>query len=174
MLFATDDARHQFGHLHPDTRQVVRELDELLVSMKQPEAFITCVDRTTSDQRTLYTKIGLNLLERYATGKPISDQEARDVLALKLLLREKQGHGTARDIVGAWAEKKPSWHLRKTALDVRNSIYPTEVRESVEKWIRNRCPKPEWEVITENHGSGPHWHIARRDFSWLEALQLLS
>lgn len=63
------------------------------------------------------------------------------------------------------------WHQAKTAVDLRCYHYSTEQAEKVVRWLESSCqPRKEWELITKVHGTGPHYHIAYRDFRWQAAV----
>jgi hypothetical protein len=60
-----------------------------------------------------------------------------------------------------------SWHLYDCAVDLRNSHYSAEHLHRVCAWLKNRCLPPErWELVFTLHGTGPHLHIAKKDWSW--------
>ncbi len=68
-----------------------------------------------------------------------------------------------------------SWHLFKCAMDYSVREYTPEIRALVIRWWEERVLKEgdsqfgkKWELITKLHGTGPHIHIARRDFAWKE------
>lgn len=66
-----------------------------------------------------------------------------------------------------------SWHYVGCAMDlrVRNSrtgkaILSPDEEASAKAWIVGEStPSSMWEIIFKDHGTGPHWHIAYRDFS---------
>lgn len=171
MLFESAGLRAQFQELHPDTRRIVRDLDELLKSMEQPEVYVTSVYRSKEDQRRLYTPRAYQWLENLRAGKPMRKQEYRDAIELRELIAMRQTGTSEADTISKWAAERPSWHRRRTAVDIRTRTYPTDVLAAIRSWleIRTRASSDTqpWEVITENHGSGPHIHIARRSWDWL-------
>lgn len=65
-----------------------------------------------------------------------------------------------------------SWHLYDCAVDLRVTHYTPEQRALVIKWLEQEtAPKKDegvkkWELVTKLHGTGPHIHLARRDFAW--------
>lgn len=58
-----------------------------------------------------------------------------------------------------------SWHLLSCAADLRTHHYSAPELAAVEAWVRARCFGSQWEVITQLHGTGPHIHLAYRDFA---------
>lgn len=170
MVFESAQLAHQFTELHPDTRRLVRDLDELLKSMKQPEVYLTSIYRTKEDQKRIYTPIGYRLLEKLRTGQPMLKREHMDALELRDAIARHQ-ESPKEDVIRAWAGERPSWHRRRTAADVRTKSYPEDVVRAIRGWVDLRCQSKgdvqPWEVITEDHGTGPHLHLARRDWAWL-------
>jgi len=66
---------------------------------------------------------------------------------------------------------KFGWHQAKTAVDLRCSHYSSDQQKAVVQWLEQMCqPRKEWELITKVHGTGPHYHVAYRDFRWSAAL----
>lgn len=57
-----------------------------------------------------------------------------------------------------------SWHLVDCAVDLRNRHYTPGQRDAVESWLAAKCASSEWELITHDHGTGPHIHVAYREF----------
>lgn len=176
-FFETQDLVQEYGRLHPECRLLVAALDSVLQELGQPACHITCIHRTPEDQRRIYTPKGLDLLARIRLGAAglLKGPELREAQALEQLVNNRPKGRTELEVVGAWAEARPSWHPRWTAVDVRNKNYPPPIREQVERWLATRCAdvggRRPWELITEDHGTGPHWHIARRDFAWLKRLE---
>lgn len=62
--------------------------------------------------------------------------------------------------------KGTSWHLWRCAVDFRNKHYTPKQTAKCVDWLKARCEHPLWEVVVTVHGTGPHFHIGRRDFSW--------
>ena len=50
------------------------------------------------------------------------------------------------------------------AVDLRNKHYTKAQKTKVEAWLRETFKSPEYELVIVDHGTGPHYHIARRDF----------
>jgi hypothetical protein len=174
--FETQDLLAEYGRLHPETRLLVAAFDTVLEELEQPPCHITCIHRTPEDQRRIYTPQGFDLLARMrAGGKGLQPSKLREAQALEQLVSNRPKGRTELEVVGAWAEARPSWHPRWTAVDVRNKTYPLPIRVKAERWLEMRCAdvggRRPWELITEDHGTGPHWHIARRDFAWLKRLE---
>lgn len=61
-----------------------------------------------------------------------------------------------------------SWHLVRCAVDLRNHHYTPEQRRKAEGWLGARAMRPRWEFVPQDHGTGPHFHVAIRDARWRE------
>lgn len=61
-----------------------------------------------------------------------------------------------------------SWHLFKCAADLRIKHLTSEQQKLVAKFLIARCKRPNWELVLKDHGTGPHFHIARRDPAWIK------
>lgn len=61
-----------------------------------------------------------------------------------------------------------SWHRasRLTAVDFRTHHYTKEQLLAVGRWFELRFSRPMWELITKDHGTAPHIHLARRDYAY--------
>lgn len=59
------------------------------------------------------------------------------------------------------------------ALDFRNKHYRPDQRKQAGEWLVKRCPVGEWEVILVDHGTGPHFHVAYKDFGLRRNYELL-
>lgn len=58
-----------------------------------------------------------------------------------------------------------SWHYPDCAADIRVRDYSQEERKFCEDWLESRCGGSEWQLLAEDHGTGPHFHLAYKDFS---------
>lgn len=56
-----------------------------------------------------------------------------------------------------------SWHLVDCGVDIRTHHYSRDQLHRVEAWILTKCRSAGWEVITKQHGTGPHIHIAWKE-----------
>jgi len=63
------------------------------------------------------------------------------------------------------APKKFSWHFVGCAIDFRIRHWTAAQQMRAQKWMASKKSNPWYEVVTENHGTGPHFHLAYRDFS---------
>lgn len=63
--------------------------------------------------------------------------------------------------------RKPkfSWHFTDCAVDFRNRHYTPAQKQKCRVWLKQRLTGSQWEVVLKDHGTGPHFHIAYRDFS---------
>jgi hypothetical protein len=61
-----------------------------------------------------------------------------------------------------------TWHrpTKMCAVDIRTAHYSRGELAAVEAWFKARFDRPLWELITTLHGTGPHIHLARRDFNF--------
>jgi len=50
------------------------------------------------------------------------------------------------------------------AADLRIIHYKDDQLGTVTEWLKLRCPDSRWEVITKLHGTGPHIHVAFKDY----------
>lgn len=80
-------------------------------------------------------------------------------LIITCLDRDQDGNA----LVGG---KDKSWHLFRCATDLRSKHYTPQQAARVMDWIKAHCEQPLWETVLVPHGTGPHFHVARRDFSW--------
>jgi hypothetical protein len=60
--------------------------------------------------------------------------------------------------------KKFSWHYVNCAADLRVKHYSPTQLALVIGWFSEKCRSSEWELDHENHGTGPHVHVAYREF----------
>lgn len=153
LLFATKQMEEDFYlKLHPETRLVVVELDQKMV---RPMT-ITHVCRTNEDSERIY----LEVIARLSKGGKLSTVDLAQWEQLKDL------SPVGRKM---WAQRRASWHKAWTSVDVGLAGWGPRELAVMTEYIHTRCPRPAWEVITELHGTGPHLHLARRDYEWLKA-----
>jgi hypothetical protein len=141
--------------LHHEARDVVMALDTWSLESGLPEVVVTHVIRTPGEQQRIYIAYANRLIYRRQIQDAFSpsEQSLADDLA-------KMTEGE----INRWAFKRFSWHLIGCAVDIRSKHYELAHLSAVMEYLRERCPKPEWELI-EHDVSGPHVHIARRDQS---------
>jgi hypothetical protein len=60
--------------------------------------------------------------------------------------------------------KKFSWHFVDCAIDLRVKHYTPDQLALVIGWFSEKCRSSEWELYHKNHGTGPHIHVAYREF----------
>jgi hypothetical protein len=58
-----------------------------------------------------------------------------------------------------------SWHFVKSAADLRIWHWSAAQQALIRGWLDGKCEPPIWEVLVEKHGTGEHFHLARKDFS---------
>lgn len=139
--------------LHPEVQSAVQELERVAAQ----SLVLTEVHRSLDDSETIYSPIGKRLQTSNGKGLTPSDyrmwEQVKDLSDVGL----KQ-----------WARLRPSWHKVWAAVDIRVHGIPNEVIALMKLWLKEHCISPMWEVITETHGTGPHIHLARKDFDWLK------
>ena len=140
--------------LHPETRLAISELH---VEMNR-DLTITEVCRTDADSERIYMQIAERLLASQGKDLGVLD------FAQWNQLRDLSPLG-----VTTWARLRTSWHKAWTAVDVGLNGWSPRDLALMAEYIHHRCQRPAWETITEFHGTGPHLHLARRDFTWLQA-----
>lgn len=143
--------------LHPDARAVVLELGRWCSSKGLPPPVVTMVGRTLREQEDIYWREEQSKAAR--AGAIITEAIARER-----------------------ARRRPSWHIRNTAVDLRtvgpnpaaphwNRVEEMRVVRRLEELLgvprdTTAAKKLRWEFLVMPHGTGPHIHIARRDASW--------
>ncbi len=91
-----------------------------------------------------------------------TQRELEEIYTAKYM-REGMATGPAKKMAGA----RRSWHVYRCAVDFRNHDYADADRDMILGWLRNRCPRPMWEVLEHVIvGNKPHFHLGRRDFEW--------
>lgn len=146
--------------LHPDVRNMVGKFDAFMHAWfggsLAPLTRVTCVGRTEEASESIYLPIALKILQSQTA----------------LSTRDHAIYGQIQHLspVGLrqWARLKPSWHKPFAAVDLGASHYTPNQLAAAQDFIHKNCEQPLWEIITENHGTGPHLHIARRDYGWLK------
>ena len=188
MRFSALHSEREFDTLlHEDVRALAMTLDSILVKhLSWPELVITDVHRTREEHKRLYVQIGHRLITRLQAGEKLSEKDSETAGRLAVM---------SSDQIEQWAEGRFSWHLVGTAIDIRTTEsvtgtlrYPERVtpeeefvlcdhyqlcleghaptrHDAIETWLKAKAKRPDWELVTELHGTGPHWHVARRDDS---------
>jgi hypothetical protein len=141
-----------FMDLHPETRLVVVELQAELGEQLR----ITGVGRSDADSERIYSSIAARLM-------------ATDPKELGPIERAQREQLLDLSPVGVqqWCRLRPSWHKPFCAVDIGTAQMSSESFDRARLWLLRRCSKPDWETVLEKHGTGPHIHLARRDFDWL-------
>lgn len=162
MRFSADEMKGQLAAVHPDLLLALKEFEMWSHRANLPEPHICEVHRTRAEQGRIYFG-----LWRDQAKKVLSNPKAGTVErthAQKLLAMPE------RELL-ARAEKKFSWHLVSAAADVRTNHYSREQLGQVVRWFEARCKAPIWELVHEPHGTGPHIHVGRRDYSWRKKME---
>lgn len=152
--FQSPAAEEEFYiQLQPDVRNVVEALQGKLGFGFR----ITEVGRSDDDSERIYTKIAERLLASKGIGLHGPD------LTQYLAIKDLSPIG-----VKTWCRLRSSWHKPFCAVDIGLSGWKPESVAVATEFLAGQCPKPMWEIISEPHGTGPHLHIARRDYGWLK------
>src|SRR5690606_32137181 len=107
----------------------------------------------------------LMLLEREGRDEKLLPRERLELAAIRKIQGDKKL--TPEAAAAEWARNKPSWHLWKTAVDLRNNHYTVDQRKRVMNWLRVKCQPPAgFELLEHDVGRGDHVHLATRDFIW--------
>ncbi len=74
-------------------------------------------------------------------------------------------HRKATDPLEKRKKNGPGWHTRWCAIDLRNCHYTPWEKTQVREWIEDYCKadRSNWELVFEDHGTGPHFHVAYKD-----------
>ena len=83
------------------------------------------------------------------------------------------GRSPAFYVVNGLPPKKFSWHYTRPicAADLRKHHLTPQQLEACEAWWEENTKGPQWEFLSESHGTGSHWHVAWRDFVLRKAYQ---
>jgi hypothetical protein len=162
--------------VHPDTREILEELDAESRRQGWGEPLVTDAVRTPRSMLEYYVPHYQRLARDLAAGKILSGQEKRDALA-----------ATGRDLKGlqALALARFSWHLAGTAVDLSLRPYAGKpgALHAVVGFMRAAIGKRAGRIAELNrvdsnpgrrHGfeflvhtvTAPHIHVARIDPSW--------
>jgi hypothetical protein len=63
-----------------------------------------------------------------------------------------------------YKEYRWSWHYVGCAADLRIWHWSPAQQAKAIQWLKEQASGSEWEVVVEDHGTGPHFHVAYRDF----------
>lgn len=165
IIYAREEIQRHFEvDLHPESRTVVLDLDAFCVQEgivllqppdedgETPNLCITDIERSLKELEDIYWRH--EMAEAKNRGRVITEQAARELARMRF-----------------------SWHLHFAAVDLRDRYAPVH-RAKILYWLTERCPrhardpktkklvKGPWEFIHKPHGTGPHFHIARRDYAW--------
>ncbi len=152
--FLSEQMKQDFyALLHPD---VVDAVLKVICNIKFGPTITDCV-RTDDESQRIYMKIADRLLK---TSKlKLSKMDLVQLTQIENLSPIEVMH---------WARFKPTWHKAFCAVDIRLSDWTEEQKVELAAVLHDRFPKPMWEAIIEPHGTGPHLHLAKRDFGWLK------
>lgn len=156
ILFPTAEINKQFSSdLHPEVHDVIRGLDASLGS--NTILRVTEVGRSDDDSERIYMEIAKRLTA--CEGKGLHGTDLSQFQQIQFL--SPMG-------LKSWCRTRASWHKPLCAVDVGMTGMDDQTKNYVIQYLSNHCPRPMWELITEPHGTGPHAHVARRDYAWLK------
>ena len=154
--FASEQMRQEYNkQLHPEVVAVISALHDFL---KKGILNITEVGRTDNESQRIYTAIADRVLA-------VTDLNTLSPLDLNT---RKQVENLKREEVTKWARNKSSWHKPFAAVDIGLTNLSKDQITEAKKYLFAMCSRPMWELILESHGTGPHFHVGRRDFVWLK------
>lgn len=145
MKFKSPHLEVEYDGLHPEVKGVLEALDAWSADNGLPGVVITALFRTRSDMEAIYWRGIARRLALGTPGVPVGEVE-------------RSARKLARD--------KFSWHLCRCAADIRNFHYLPEQRRQVMAFLRERCPRPMFELVEHDVGKGDHIHVGRKDFGW--------
>lgn len=143
-----------FALLPQQLRDKVTGLAAWLHSKGWEAPFITCIRRTSDEQRKIYLPYAEKLVRSLQMGLPLSDKERVLAGELEKMTPEERE---------AWARAKFSWHCALCAVDIRNRVYSRAQRKVIMDFLRYGTNATEWEVLEHDVGRGDHIHLAFRD-----------
>lgn len=156
MKFASAKIELEFKEkLHPEARVAAEDLDDFCQKKGYGDARLVHILRTDDDSQRIYLPIARRVRAKEEMGEDLTKTEQSILDAT---------NGMDDDALAEWARKKPSWHKWLTAFDAGTGHLTTAQRATVNQWVRKEYPAGPWEVLVEDHGSGPHVHLARRSF----------
>jgi hypothetical protein len=146
----------QFRGLHPALIDACKDFDIWSRAEGLPEPEITELNRTMREQGNIYTPIWLRLLKRLHGGASLSPRE---------MAIAKRIDGKTEDQIRNLAEREFTWHFVGCAADFSVKQYTGKQKTQAVAYLKTRCARPMWDVVTIPHGTGPHLHIEYESFS---------
>ncbi len=145
---------------HPEVRTAAEEFGVWSARKNLPRPLVSDLQRTKAELTAIYLSRYQSLRARATVGN-LSGLSGDDrELALKL-------RGKSDSALQAEAEARQSWHLYGCAIDFSGNRYATEADFKLARTFFERFRLPDWECITHTvAGARPHFHIARRDWTW--------
>lgn len=158
--FKNARCEREFKLVHPKPREAVLDLATWCKAEGLPEVVVTHVFRLRSEQRAIYTPVARRLLELETSGRILSPMQRRDIAAIKAL-------GTSDAALAEWAENRPSDHLWRCAVDLRNRhLTPAQLVRVMHRLRTGRLLAPGWQILSHDVGAGEHIHCGFRDAEW--------
>jgi hypothetical protein len=157
-------------HVHPELKVLLRDFDTWSSAKGLPDPVVTDLIRTRAEQLAIYVPYWSKLQQALKPGPfhlridPEGDGEYRALTASETALASDLAPMTGAQLE-ARALAKFTWHMARTAADVRTNHYRQTEMKRVRLWFIERCPRPEWELVFHDT-AGPHVHVARRDREW--------
>lgn len=146
----------------PDLRQLLLSFVSYSAQAGLPRPVVTQLVRSRKQQVDYYVGHWLALQIRLGRQDPtLTGRDLADAKAIR---------GKTHAELVAMAEARFTWHWVAAASDLRTTAgghYTAAQLQRVVDWFRARCKAPQWELLVHDV-TGPHLHVARRDFGWRE------
>lgn len=162
--FAFSKLEGEFVGIHPQVKSLVEQLQYHSENIGFPDVVITHAFRTKTQQKTIYMGVAAVILKKIANDNTLTESES-DILERVEQISDSQNI-TLEKAFERWAEARFSWHMARTAVDLRNKHYSSKQRAAVMAFLRARISKGEWELLEHDIGRGDHIHLAKRDAEW--------
>lgn len=177
--FKNDRVATEFKtEIHPDIRLLIVELGQFSRDKRLPPPCGTQIYRSPDQNVQLYVDwwrgLQLKLLELnkvpalgHSTAIPtLFGTDANFKLALSLA-------GLSTEQLEERARQRVTLHSWFAAIDLRQFHYTHFQKDMVWQWLLKRCDPKEWERREDLHGTGPHFHVGRKDDVWIQKKKLL-
>lgn len=181
--------------IHPDLRTLLLKFEAFSSEKGLPPPLLTELVRDPEEQIRIYVTFWKKLIEAMKPGphhgeidpendgtfrplersekitaedleKAIEIRVAAEETARKVTLGEAQRAELVDVYLRERAAKKFTWHFARTAADGRTRHYSKAQLVIVADFFKLECAdKNRWEFLIHDV-TAPHFHVARRDFSW--------
>jgi hypothetical protein len=154
----------EFQGVHPLVKSLIEQLQTHSEDIGFPDVVVTHVWRTKTQQKAIYMSVATVILKKINNDNTLTESES-DILERVEQISDSQKI-TLEKAFERWAEARFSWHMARTAIDLRNRHYTSKQRAGVMAFLRARIAKGEWELLEHDIGRGDHIHLAKRDAEW--------